>query len=322
MLTKLFKRNIVEEPVGAGETRVGQSPPLQPELTANDDVDSCDKPTPPVIAVLGAKGGVGSTSIAVNLAAMLAVAGKKTTLVDCNLQQPDVAQLVGIEPEHSLMEMINRLPFPDKQLYDACCAPVKSGPMGRAELCPAPTLNLLSPPLAGEAALKANLSQLAECLKLVRCYSDFWVIDLPKHLDKHLVNMTDMCDKILLVLEPTVSGVAACRRWLNIFSDLGYDKNKIICVVNRAGAKYTSVEQQLDDCFAEKPIFRLPNASAIAWDCATRGVPIVTAHPKHAYTQAITKLIQFVGVRRTRAQQASPLQPVRSDDASELEGAI
>jgi pilus assembly protein CpaE len=264
MLNKLFSKN--KEITAA----------VQPKST---------RTASPIVAVLGAKGGVGATSIAVNLAVSIAIAGAKTTLFDCNLQQPDVAQLVGVEPEHSLMDLLHRMPFPDRQLYDACCTVVSN--CGN-------NLNLLSPPLDGEAGLKTNLSQLADCLKTIRCYADFWVIDLARHLDKHLVNLTDVCDKILLVFEPTVTGVAACRRWLNTFVDLGYDRQRIICLLNRAGAKYGAVEKHIEDCFTGETVFRLPNASATIWDSSTRGVPVIVGHPKHAYTQAMFTLAQHL----------------------------
>ncbi len=243
------------------------------------------KTKPMIIGVLGAKGGVGATSAAVNLAAAIAINGKHTTILDANFQQPDAAQLFGVEPEHSLMEMLNRAPHIDKQLFEACCTAATSSKLD---------LSLLSPPIDGEAALKANLSQLAECLKLMHCYSDFWVIDLPRHLDKHLVMLTDQCDKILLVFEATLAGVAGCRRWLNLFNQLGYDQHKIICLLNRSGSKHTDVEKQLPDCFVDETIFRLPNAAAASWDSSTRGVPLILAQPNHKYAKAIFKLAQHI----------------------------
>ena len=295
MLNKLFNRK-------KEIAYVAQPEPLpeQVDKQALDNKPPTTQTKAPVVGVLGAKGGVGASSIAVNLAAALVVTGIKTTLIDSNFQQPDAAQLMGIEPEHSLMELFHRMPFPDKQLYEACCAQMEDGRMQSA-----PTLNLLSPPVDGEAGLKANLSQLADCLKVIRCYADFWVIDLPRHLDKHLVNLIDVCDKILLVFEPSVAGVAACRRWLNIFNDLGYDKQRIICVLNRAGSKYVAVEQQLDTCFSDEPIFRLPNASASAWECSTAGVPMVIEHPKHAYAKAVFKLAENI----SQSTPPSPTQP-------------
>lgn len=237
---------------------------------------------PPIIGILGAKGGTGATSIATNLAAALAAGNIQTTIIDANFQQPDVAQVFGIEPEHSLVELLNRASDLDQHLFAGSCSVI---PDYQSHL------NILSPSLDGETGLKANLSQLAACFSSMRSYSEFWIIDLPTHLDRHLITLADLCDKILLVLEPNMSGVAACRRWLNIFHDIGYDSEKIICVVNRAGAKYTTVEQKLNECFSDQSIFRLPNASAAAWDCSIRGIPLVKAYPKHAYTKSILTLV-------------------------------
>jgi pilus assembly protein CpaE len=289
MLNKLFNRKKETEVKAPITSAAADESSLSPLL---------NKPPAPVVAVLGAKGGVGTSSIAVNLAAALSISGIKTTLLDAVVQQPDAAQLLGAEPEHSLMELLNRMPFPDQQLYEACCFTVAGS---------GNNLNLLSPPLSGEAGLKANLTQIAECLKLIRCYADFWVIDLPHYLDKHFVNLVDMCNKILLVFEPTVSGVAASRRWLNIFKDLGYDSDRIVCILNRAGSKYTLVEQQLDTCFADKSIVHLPNASASALECSSTGIPMVIAHPKHAYARAMSKLA--LAINPYQAPLSQPLTP-------------
>jgi len=240
---------------------------------------------PPIVAVLGAKGGVGTTSIAVNLAAAIASTGVPTTILDANLQQPDVAHMVGTEPEHSLMELLNRGCQLDKQVFEACSVPLAGSHFN---------LNLLSPPLDGNIAISANLSQLAECLNSIRSYSSFWILDLPRHIDKHLVTLIDMCDKIILVFEATLAGVATCRRWLNIFGELGYDEEKIICVLNRAGSKYAGVEQQLSQCFTSETVFRVPNASSIAWQCSTRGIPIVLAEPNHKYSQTLIEIAQYL----------------------------
>src|SRR5690606_36824899 len=55
--------------------------------------------TAPVIGILGAKGGVGSTTIAINLAATMIGEGLDAPLADLNLQQPDVALMLGKQPQ-------------------------------------------------------------------------------------------------------------------------------------------------------------------------------------------------------------------------------
>lgn len=263
------------------KTSTAKPSQLSPQETSTEKVSAVKAPSQ-VVAVLGAKGGVGVTTLAVDLATALA-AKVQTTLVDANLQQPDVAHLFGKEPLHSLVELLARPTQIDKPLFEACRTQAHE-----------PHLGFLSPPLSGEAGVVYNLSQLASCLQTMRSFSPFWVIDTPRHLDKHLVNLTDTADKIILVFEATVSGVATCQRWLKTFRELGYDRDRIICVLNRSGSKFKAVEEQLGECFADQPIVRIPNASQVSWECSTKGLPIFSAYPNHSYSKAIAKLAEQI----------------------------
>jgi pilus assembly protein CpaE len=272
---------------GAYTAAPAASEPGNSSLTNSNTNSSKDSPLArvqaPVIGVLGAKGGVGSTTIAINLAAALALNYSPVTLIDANLQQPEVAHTAGREPQHSLLELISRMPNADRKMFEACLVEINGSNLG-----------FLSPPLNGEAFVQTNLTNLSQCLKSIRAYSKLWIIDLPRHLDRHLVSLTDTCDKIILVFEATVTGVAAMQRWLSIFHELGYEDSKIICLLNRAGSKYKSIEQRLADCFGGRTIISLPNASSITWDCSTRATTIVQAYPNHPYSRATMQVAQYL----------------------------
>jgi pilus assembly protein CpaE len=237
----------------------------------------------PIVAVLGAKGGVGASTIAVNLAAAAASSGLSTTLVDGNFQMPDLANLVGREVSHSLLELTSRGKSIDQLLFQACRLEI---------LADSRSLGVLLPPSDGEAATKSNLTQLADCLDQVRYFNDLFVVDVPRHLDRHLVTLLDQCAQIVivLVLEATISGVAACQRWLQIFSELGYERERILLVVNRSGSKYKVVEEQLGTCFAGVSSWKIPNASSLNWESSNHGIPIVLSHAGSSYARAITNL--------------------------------
>jgi pilus assembly protein CpaE len=282
MLNRLFAR-------GKEEMRAVDAP-IQPALAAaaemideNERIDGAPATISPAVAVIGAKGGAGATTVAINLAAALSLLRVPTTIIDGHLQHPGVASLLGVEPAHSIIELLTRVGDVDRKLFDACAGDVAGA-----------HFKLLSPPLSGEAALQTDLTELSRCLELIRHYSDFWVVDLPQHLDRHLVTLTDLCSKIVLVFEATVPGVAACQRWLKVFRDLGYEQERIICLLNRSGSKFKGVEEQLDDSFFGQPIFRLPNASSAIWDCANKAVPLVVDNPSHPYSKAVLKLAEQI----------------------------
>jgi Flp pilus assembly CpaE family ATPase len=206
-------------------------------------------------------------------------------VLDANFQQPDIGRMIGEEPPHSVLELMARAKDLDRHLLDACMQPVSGTDLN---------LTLLSPPLEGQSAVTASLSELAECLKEIRSFRKFWIVDMPRHLDKHFVTLVDQCDRILLVMEATVIGVAAAQRWLAILDDLGYERDRVACVLNRAGSKFSGVEQQLGKCFPNREIIRLPNASNLLWECSMHGKIPALSEPNHPYCKSIFKLAEQV----------------------------
>jgi pilus assembly protein CpaE len=234
-----------------------------------------------IAGVLGAKGGVGATTLAGNLAAAMSRKYGRTTLIDANFQHPDAALLLACEPRNSLLDLLGRENDLDLQMFEACClTPVAA----------LPEMRLLSAPLHGQAAIASSLSDLSKLVNQAQSYSPTWVIDLPRHIDKHFVTLTDACDTLVLVFEASLSCAATVRRWLAIFNELGYSDDRIVCVLNRAGGKYSAVERELDRCLGDREIMRIPNASAALWECASTGVPAVVASPRSPYTAAVQQL--------------------------------
>jgi pilus assembly protein CpaE len=249
---------------------------------AESGVHAKTKADAPILAVLGAKGGTGCTTIAINLSAALSGLYGGATIIDGHFQLPDVAHVLGRDPEHSLLELINRAADVDEHFYHACAREASDLD---------PKFKLLSPPLNGDAALKTDLTQLAGSLASMSVYTGCWIVDLPKHLDKHLVTFLDASAKIVLVIEATVSGIAACNRWLATFRDLGYSAERIICVLNRSGSKYNkTIESQLGESFGGVVIHQVPNAAQLMWDTTANGAPAVLAYPSHPYAKAIKNL--------------------------------
>lgn len=249
----------------------------------------------PVIGVLGAKGGVGATTLAANLAAAVSQREGAATLIDANLQHPDAAVVLGCEPKNSLLDLLGRENQLDRQLLDACCI----GPIAGV-----PGLRLLSAPLHGRAAIGASLSDLSRLVLQTRSFSKFSIIDCPRHIDKHLVTLTDACDLLVVAFEGNLSCVSMVRRWLSIFAELGYSDDRIVCVLNRCGGKYSAAERELVRCLGDREIVRVPNASAAMWECASTGVPVVVAQPRHAYSLAVQQLAERLRARLQARNQS------------------
>lgn len=246
------------------------------------------------VGVLGAKGGAGASLLALNLALALARNGKKSALLDANLQQADIAVMLGKQPDHSVSELAKRHRDFDASMIEACSVTISAAGNSRCLL--------LSGPADGEAALQTNLSELAHSISSIKSTSDFVVVDLPKLLDKHLVTMLDELDHILVVFEASVTGIAGAKRWQKIFSELAYDTSKISFVQNRQGARGQNCQSDIHSLLGQKPIVQVPNVFLFSEECTMLGEPAVLRNKHNKYCRSILALAEKLAEKRLSFQ--------------------
>ncbi|MBK9143830.1 MAG: AAA family ATPase [Candidatus Melainabacteria bacterium] len=231
----------------------------------------------PVIGILGAKGGVGATTLAINLAVALA-ATRKTTLIDTNAQQPDVALMLGNQPKNSLADLLDRRERLDEKILQACCE-IIAIPEGK--------LDFVSPPLDLEESLAMDLRGLAECLPALRSHAGFVVLDLSKQLDSAFMSLIDQCHFLVMVLEPSLTGILAGKRWLAALLDLGLTHDRIGIAVNRSGGRMKHLEAEIRSTLPVGARWRLPNAFASLEESCLAGEPALVRLPRDGYSKAV-----------------------------------
>jgi pilus assembly protein CpaE len=245
------------------------------------------KTTAKVIGVLGAKGGVGATTISINLAAALTstAANKTISLLDANLQQPDAACLLNCTPRYSLLDLARRSAV-DDEVIAACAENIILEPAKLAR-----QFRLFSPPVDANLALQVSLAEVARLLGLFKELPGTWIVDLPRSVNLDLVSMLDLCDCIILVLEPTVTALAAARRWFDVFQDLGLANDRLVAVLNRSGGKLREIEKQLSSELNGVSMLRLPNAYEACESASIEGIPVVTKYPRSSYSKALDAIL-------------------------------
>ncbi len=245
-----------------------------------------------VIGVLSAKGGCGATTLAINISACLAESLGSTVLVDANLQHPDAALMLGKTVQYGLLELVTGAAEPSPDAVDACTVLLDERRF---------RWSLLTPPLSGEAAQKTQLSDIANCVTLAKTNSDFWVVDLPNYLDRHLVNMLDACDVIVVVFEETMPGISAVRRWWNTFVNLGYNSKRIVYVMNRSGSRTGASQAKVAELLPTGCV-QVPNCFSVIDDSMASGKPPVVANPRHKFSRSISALVVEIADRIRGAQ--------------------
>jgi pilus assembly protein CpaE len=260
-----------------------------------------DGPRGRLIAVYGAKGGIGATTIAINLAFSIArlVSTGRVALVDLVASGGDVCTLLGLKPAHDLSLLASKGDALDAELVRATVTPADGG----VWVLPSPM-----DPEAGESVTGDVVQALLEQMRTSYAHT---VIDVEHWLGERSVAALDAADEIVMVTQLDVSSLRRTQRVLTVFRRLGYGDDKVRIVVNRAhDADLLSLTDAREVLFA--PIeFTIPNDFRGCADAATRGRPMVLSAPSSGVAAAVTQLARDVAGLPTNGKSGAPLRATR-----------
>ena len=234
-----------------------------------------------IINVIGSKGGVGTTSIAVNLAYSLAGADKSMSvaLIDMNLLFGEIPLFLDIEPSYHWGEITKNVARLDITFLMSVLYRHGSG----MYVLPSPShLN------GQEAASPKVMEQL---LKLMRTVFDFIIVDAGQASDEVTMKILELSDEVLLVSILSLPCLSNVNRLLRLFYDLGYpQEDKLKIVVNRYAK---AGEVSLKD--AEKSIDRrifwtIPNDYKTTMSAINQGKVLSDIDPGAQVTKSIKDL--------------------------------
>ncbi len=146
-----------------------------------------------VITIASGKGGVGKTSLAVNLGISLAKLGQKVVLIDADLGLANVDVMLGLAPKYNLGHVISG----EKLLSDA----IVEGPYG---------LKILP---GGTGLYKlANLSEYGlehcvKCLNDLENFADIILIDTGAGLSRNVIRFVLAADEVLIITTPEPTAI-------------------------------------------------------------------------------------------------------------------
>lgn len=234
-----------------------------------------------VITVFGAKGGLGKTTLAVNLAVKLAEKRKKVALVDLNLQFGDVSVFLDIDPVDTISELSQELSTPNIDLIRSYMTVHSSG------------VHVLSAPKSPEYAELVSPEKVQGVLSRLRSYYDYVIVDTPPTFSDVTIIALEASSLILFVTGLDISILRNSKQSLNILKSL-QQTEKVRIIVNRAvniGAITLDDVQGLIDC----PIWaKIPSDYKLALTALNLGVPFVTGAPKAELSQAVASVAQLL----------------------------
>jgi pilus assembly protein CpaE len=241
---------------------------------------SVAKSLAPVIAVMGAKGGVGATFTACQLAATLQSQGGRTALVDLNLPLGDVALYCDVQPTYSLANVVEATERLDATSLRTILQPHRSG------------VQILAAPSQVEEAELVKAPHVERVLQLLRAEFDWVVLDVSRSWNESSIRALDLADQILLVVLLDVPTLSHARQHLALLKRLGHQGPKIRLVANRFSKDDSVSNRDFEQFLGKLPDARLPNDYRTALLSVNQGKLVGEVAARSAIHSAFIRLAQ------------------------------
>jgi pilus assembly protein CpaE len=252
-----------------------------------------------LIAIYSGKGGLGSTSIAVNIAQAFASVQQnaRVALVDLVVAGGDVRVFLNLKPSYDISHLIAKGSQVDAELLNSVLTPCPGG------VWALPTGD--SP----EDQDMFDSSAVSSILSLLRQHFAVTVVDCEHHLSEATLAALDAADRIVLVTQLTVPALRSTQRSLAVCRRLGYDESKLCVVVNRYQSGDVLPVKDAEDLLQTQVYWKLPNDYRLSAASLTRGVPVTTEDPNsklaRSYADLVKKLSGMSSSGFTRVPEVS-----------------
>ncbi len=231
------------------------------------------------ISVFSPRGGVGTTTIAANLAlAMHEATQQRVLLIEGKLAFGHLDVLLNIRTQNTIADLIPHASALDDALIQDVVFEHGSG------------LHVLLAPSNLQVAQGIRPDDLYTVfIQLLRRY-DLVVIDAGSSLNDNSVTLMDSADKILLVTNPDLAALHDVSRFVQVSRSLGYSPEKFLFILNREGMTGGIRTNDINAALNQQPFARIPDDTGNATRSVNRGIPLLLRYPRSPASRAIKDL--------------------------------
>jgi pilus assembly protein CpaE len=233
-----------------------------------------------VVAVFSPKGGVGRTTIAVNLAvAAASIGGKRVALMDGSFQFGDVGVLLNLNPKNkSIADLVPELEAGDLESTETFVINHSSG------------VHVLLAPPSPEAAEHVTAAHTKRVIERLRMEHDLVIVDCTSTFNDTTLAILDESDVILTLLSLEITSIKNMRLFLEVAEQLGYGGRKIRLVLNRADSTLGIRVADVEHSIGRKVDHTIVSDGRSVVYALNRGVPFFLSNREAQVSQDILRL--------------------------------
>ena len=217
-----------------------------------------------VITIYSNKGGIGKTTIAVNLASELSKVTKtKVALIDLNLQLGDVSTFLNLNPPFDVNYVIKNLLDKEENILINAFEKYKDT-----------SLYVLADPSYIEQSESITPQQITELFRTLKKIFPYIIVDMSANIDANSLKILDCSDIILFTTIVNIPAIRNAQRCLNLFHSRRYPKDKVKIIINRFMDNDEISIEDIENTLGEKIYWKIPNNYFTIMDAINKGASI------------------------------------------------
>ena len=231
-----------------------------------------------IITVFGAKGGLGKTTLAVNLAVKLAESSKKVALIDLDLQFGDINIFLDIDSDDTIFELMQETLNANIDSLRSFMTVHSSG------------VHTLCAPKSPEYAEMISAEKVQSMLNLLRTYYDYVIIDTPSYFNEVIITAIEASSTILFVTGmEDISILKNSKLSLSLLKSL-QQAEKIKLIVNKADDSCSVSIKDVENVLGYPVWMKIQNDEKAAKAAINRGIPFVINNPNSKLSLSVSNL--------------------------------
>jgi pilus assembly protein CpaE len=236
-----------------------------------------------IIMVYSPKGGVGCTTVAVNLALALHNEETEAALIDTNLQFGDVAVFLNEQGKNSILDLTPRAEELDPDIINEVM--IKNVSTG---------LHILSAPSKPESAEKVKAEQVGKLLTYLKNMYSYIVVDTSTYVNDITLAVLDVSNVIVLLTTQDIPSIKNSRLFLDLMLTLEIPRDKVAFTINRYDKRIAITPEKIGENMKQHISAIIPLDERVVITSVNRGVPFVIDNKTQPAAKGIYSLAEAV----------------------------
>jgi pilus assembly protein CpaE len=268
---------------------------FKPEAASNGKRKSAGT----VLTVFGAKGGIGKTTIATNLAAAIAQDTDSSVLVmDLDTRFGDVAILLDVEPRHTVAELASQVATLDRETFRSALIRHASGAY------------VLPSPKHPKEWQQIEAEQIKELVRLAARIFDYVILDTPGAFNDIVGTAIQVATEVLVITSVDMASIKDTSFVLDLLDAESFPDERLLLTVNHANGANTIRAGDIERVLRKQAYWEIPHDSAVT--LATQvGAPVVLARPRSRAAKSFAGLAEKITGTTVVARRDEPKGLIR-----------